>query len=112
MKTVKCFDVVNSVVEEAMNQLSKLWVLDLERLDILKQYCGVIDSVVDEFEGDSFEVEIDDITLEVHIEFACKRIEFNKKNRILLKLIGRSVSTQIKTTDDGMLALHFMFPSL
>ena len=34
-RVIKCFDVVNMVVEEGSNQFKPLWKVDQEKLDIL-----------------------------------------------------------------------------
>lgn len=60
---VKCFDVVSMVVDEATDQFSQLWKINKERYEILKQYCDVLDSLVEEFDGESFNVEVDDISM-------------------------------------------------
>ena len=52
-RVIKCFDVVNMVVEEGSNQFKPLWKVDQEKLDILHEYCDAIDGILKEFDGDS-----------------------------------------------------------
>mgnify|MGYP000399924802 FL=1 len=44
-RVIKCFDVVNMVVEEGSNQFKPLWKVDQEKLDILHEYCDAIDGI-------------------------------------------------------------------
>ena len=59
MAFVNCFDVVSMVVEEATSQFAPLWKLNKESNKILEQYCSVIDSLAEEFGGESFDVTSD-----------------------------------------------------
>ena len=62
-RVIKCFDVVNMVVEEGSNQFKPLWKVYQEKLDIFHEYCDAIDGILKEFDGDSIDVDIDDIKM-------------------------------------------------
>ena len=53
----KCFDVVSMVVDEATAQFAPIWRPNNEKLRILKQYCGVLDSLAEGFGGVAFAAE-------------------------------------------------------
>ena len=112
MGFVKCFDVVSMVVEEASNQFSPLWEINKESLDILKQYCSVIDSLAEEFDGESFDVEIDDIKMTIGITLECSDITIEYSSHNFYKLAQRSNSVTFSVSEDGNLNVKFVFPSV
>lgn len=109
---VKCFDIVSMVVEEATNRFSPLWEINKERYDILRQYCDVLDSLVTEFNGESFEVEVDDINMTIAITMECNEITIESKNHMYYSLAQRTTSFGFSVSDDGLLCAKFVFPSI
>lgn len=112
MDVIKCFDVVSMVVEDATEKFKPLMRLNKERMDILKQYCDAIDSLSEEFDGESFEVEVDEITMEVTLALTCGEIIIEDSNHIFYELIKRSTRYIFSTSKDGELMVKFVFPSL
>lgn len=112
MGFVKCFDAVSMVVEEASKQFSPLWELDTESYDILKQYCSVIDSLAEEFDGESFDVSVDDIKMTIGIALECPDIVIESTSHNFYKLAQRSNSVSFSVTEDGNLNVEFTFPSV
>lgn len=109
MKKTKCFEVVDSVLEIANKNFAPLWRPDLRDRDILRQYCDAIDEVVDEFDGTCFEVNVDEISMYIHVELTCREITLRKGN--LLAVIERSIETKIVKRGDEF-GIHFVFPSI
>ena len=112
MQSVKCFDVVSMVVTEASNRFSPLWKLDEERYDILQQYCEVIDRLSDEFDGESFEVEVDEIAMTVSIKLECRDMVIESKEHSFYDLVERALSIGFSASEDGNLCVTFVFPSV
>lgn len=111
-RIVTCFDVVSMVVEEATNQFSPVWELDDEKFKILGQYCGVIDSLAKEFDGESYDVEIDDIKMDIIISLECQDITIENHQHKYYELISRAKSFGFSTTENGNLSVNFVFPSV
>lgn len=109
---VKCFDAVSMVVEEANNQFSPLWKLDKEKYRILEQYCQVIDALSDEFEGISYDVEIDDIAMTIAITLECKDISIQQQSHKYYALAQRAIVFGFSTSEDNNLNVRFVFPSV
>lgn len=109
---VKCFDAVSMVVEEANNQFSPLWKLDKEKYRILEQYCQVIDALSDEFEGVSYDVEIDDIAMTIAITLECKDISIQQQSHKYYALAQRAIVFGFSTSEDNNLNVRFVFPSV
>lgn len=112
MSFVKCFDAVEMVVEEANKQFAPIWKMNKERYKILKQYCDVIDSLSSEYNGESYEVEIDDIAMTVAITMDCDDMIVDQQNHKFTTLAQRTVSIGFSVSEEGKLAVKFVFPSL
>lgn len=112
MNFVKCFDAVKMVVDEANKQFAPIWKMNEERFEILQQYCGVIDKLSSECEGESYEVEIDDIAMTVAITMDCSDMIVDYNRHDFLSLAERTVSIGFSVSDENRLAIKFVFPSL
>jgi hypothetical protein len=110
--SVKCFDVVSMVVEEATDRFSPLWKVDNDNYSILRQYCSAIDSISNEFDGESFEVSIDEINMTISITLECSDIVVDTTNCRFCELLKRAISTSFSTSKEGNLNLTFKFPSI
>ena len=109
---LKCFDIVDMVVEEANNQFAPIWKLDKERYDILKQYCNVIDNIANEHNGESYQVDIDDIAMTIAITMECLDMVVDSDDNEFLAIAQRAISVSFSASDEGKLAIKFIFPSL
>lgn len=109
---VKCFDVVSMVVDEATKQFAPIWSVNDEKLRILEQYCGVLDSLAEEFDGESFDVEVDDISMTISIQMECQDITIESKKHKYYSLAQRAIAFGFSTTDNGLLNVKFVFPSI
>ena len=112
MAFVNCFDVVSMVVEEATKQFAPLWKLDKECNRILEQYCSVIDSLAEEFGGESFDVTVDDIAMTITIVMECEDITILSPAHHFYKLAERSVELGFSVSENGRLNVRFVFPSV
>lgn len=113
MSFINCFNVVSSVVEEANERFSPRWRLDQERYQILEQYCSVIDALIEEFDGESIEVSVDeDITMCVAIVLECPELTIQSKEHKFYDLIQRCIAFSFSQSDEENLEIKFIFPSL
>lgn len=112
MSFVKCFDVANMVIEDANERFNPLWKINAERLNIFKGYCDAVDSLSKEFDGESFEVEVDEITMEVTVVLECDEVIIEKDDHILYELAKRTVRYGFSVSEDGNLLVKFVFPGL
>lgn len=112
MSFAKCFDVVSMVVDEATNQFSPLWVVDKEKYEILKQYCSTIDSLADEYDGESIDVEVNEIDMTVSIILECADVTVQNDNHIFYELVKRACSLGFSVSENGNLNVKFIFPSV
>lgn len=113
MGDVKCFDVVSMVVEEANERFGSLWKVDESKQDILCQYCDAIDEIADEFDGESYDVEVDEITMSIKIILECGDMLIKDKNHVIYKLFDRSIRFGFSVSEEEhMLCVMFEFPSI
>lgn len=52
----------------------------IRKLDILHEYCDAIDGILKEFDGDSIDVDIDDIKMTICITVECEDLTIESKN--------------------------------
>ena len=112
MSFVKCFDVANMVIEDASERFKPLWRINTERLGILEEYCNAIDALSREYGGESFEVEVDEITMEVTVALECDEIVIENYHHVLYELVKRTVRYGFAVSEDGNLLVKFVFPGL
>lgn len=109
---VKCFDMVSIVVEEATERFSPLWKVNDERYDILRQYCDVLDALAKELDGESFDVEVDEIKMTISISMECRDMVIESKDHNYCKLAERALAFGFSVSEDGLLCVKFVFPSV
>lgn len=111
-KNIRCFDVVSMVTDEATSQFAPLWKANNEKIEILKQYCEVIDLLAEEFGGESFDVEVDDIAMTITIQMECQDMTLESQRHKYYSLAQRAISFGFSVTDEGLLNVKFVFPSI
>ncbi len=112
MSFVKCYDAVSMVLEEATKRFSPLWKVDEEKNKILIQYCGVIDALSDEFDGESFGVNIDEISMNIEITLECQEISIDSSKHLFYSLISKCVSFEVSSSTDELIYVKFVFPGI
>lgn len=112
MSFIKCFDAASMVIEDATERFKPLWCIDDEKLNVLKQYCDAIDLLSKEFDGESFEIEVDEITMEISIALECGEIVIESDNHILYDLAKRAVKYGFSPSTKDTLLIKFIFPSI
>lgn len=112
MNFVKCFDVFNMIFDDANERFAPLWKPSEKNMLILQQYCSVIDQLSKEFIGIYFDISVDEITMEIHIELGCRDISSKRGTQMLLELASQGISFKIYPEKSDLLGLHFMFPSI
>lgn len=110
--SIQCFDVASEVIEEATNRFKPIMKLNTENLDIFKQYCEIIDGYANEFDGESFDINVDKNTMEITVALRCRTFIIEAADHVFYELIKRTVRYSFSTDDDGDLIVKFVFPSL
>lgn len=113
MAKIKCYDVVDSVIEEATKRFGPLYKENEESKKILKQYCEAIDKIIDDISGNSIEVEVDEIKCTITIAIGCDEVIVYPEDDLFYKLAERAVSIGFyPDEDDGAMVFELVFPSI
>lgn len=108
----KTFDVASMVLEEANQRFAPIWEPDKEKLDILKQYCEAIDTLIEEFDGESLDIEVDETQMTICVQLECEDITIETQRHRYYDLIQRSVSFGFSSTENDTVVLKLVFPSI
>lgn len=110
---VKCFDILDMVIQEATDRFSPVLVLNKNYYDVLKEYCSIIDSLSDEFDGIAYSVEVDEITGAISIELECGDVTIKNQNHIFYSIVRRTTSFGVASNPESEdLIVKFVFPSV
>ena len=107
------FDIVSMVLDVANERFAPFFSPVEERVKILRQYCGEIDKLLEERDGEEFECEIDENDHTVHIGFTVMDIVAdNPKTDSFPQLVSRANSVEILPAGEETIRIRFVFPSL
>lgn len=112
MAFVSCFDIVSEVVDEATSQFAPLWKQNKESMRILEQYCSVLDSIAEDFRGEAFEVEVDDIAMTIAVTMECPDIIIESATHKFFTIAQRAKAVGFSVSENGNLNIKFIFPSV
>jgi len=112
--SVKSFDYTKMVLDEATEKFSKFsWDLNEKKVDILKDYCDAIDEVLRATDGESFEVEVDEDTMNIYMTLSCANVVMESEEDKLYKLIDRALVVSFAAAKDCYhVLIRFTFPSV
>lgn len=109
---VKCFDAVSMVVEEMTKELP-LYFLNEEKMDILSEYCEIIDTFAERFSVESVGAEVDlDNQIVISLDCDDSIVSYNPSKDVLTQLFDRAVSVSFSTTNGENVVMKFVFPSV
>ena len=103
MSEIKTYDVASMLIDEAVEQFGRLWVVTEQKMNELKAICEDLDAVIDEFECESADMSINDDTLDMIIELTCFDMVFsNPGHGAFLSLIRRVNSFGFASDGDSI----------
>lgn len=113
MNRIKCFDIVDMVLQDATLQFSPVWMENTEKKNVLKEYCNALDKICEEFNGEAFEVEVDENDMTISIKMFCYEMTIESKRHLFYELVRRSklLDFEYDQEDDNM-SIRFVFPSI
>lgn len=110
---IKCFDILDTVIQEATERFSPVLALNEAHYNVLKEYCSVIDSLSDEFEGVAYTVEVNDINGSISIELECGDVTIKNQNHVFYSLARRTTSFSVTSNPENEdLIVKFEFPGV
>lgn len=110
--SVKCFDVAEMVINEANERFAPLWKVNDEDLDVFREYCEAVDTLAEEFDGESYEVEVDELNMNITVALECDEIEITSPDHVFYDLLERAVAVAMSASGPDTMKVKFTFPSL
>lgn len=108
---ITCYDAVSMVTDEATAQFGFLWKVNKSRQDELKCSCELIDNLAEECGGISYEVDVDDITMEISVAIECEELVVKSKDNVFYELLGKIKRLKFCSTEDN-LCIKLTFDSI
>ena len=108
---IKCFDVVNMVVEEATNRFAPIWKINEEHYNVLQSYCDIIDSIARFNDAESFDVEVSEVDMTIKIVIESPDL-VSDENDSFTELIRHTVGFGFSASEEGLLRTKLVFPSI
>lgn len=112
MGSITCYDVVRIMLDEATKQFSPAFKEDSERKRRVERYCDWITIISDEFGGESYDIEIDDVTMDISVSLTCKEIETTEQTPALYMLLSKAKSVKLMAVDDTYIKIKFVFTGI
>lgn len=107
------YDIASMVIEDANKKFAPSYIIQQDRLDIFRQYCDVFDKMLKEFNGETFEVSVDEITMRVKIEIGIDDLTVDSDDRrIYTELLARAISFSFHVGTESPMLVKLEFPSL
>ena len=108
------YGIFEMVLDEANSRFAPIFKPNAERLSILKEYCCVIDQMIEENGGETFEVDIDENNMAIHMAIGLKEIiDEDPKHSRFLQVIQRATAFKVKNDKENeQLVVYLTFPSV
>lgn len=111
---IKCFDVASISIEGATESFKPDWKLNSTKLKIFESYCSSCDKIIREFDGLSFEFDVDNETKDIIISMSFEQISIGGKNHYLYELFRNAKNCVVDMLDDnsGCFKITMSFPPI
>ena len=106
--SIKCFEIVSMVTDEASDQFGSLLTVNIEKKKELKEICDMIDVIADDFNGISYEVDIDDETTDITICLTCNEFETDSSNNAFLSILNHAKKVGFKSDNGNKIQMEFV----
>ncbi|GEM_PF-5184299 len=109
---INCFDAVSLVVDEYTKEVYPMWRINGEKQEQLSNICDCIDSIIEEFEGEGLEAEIDENSKSIGIKIKCPDITIYSNKHTLYDILNNSTSFSFSRINDDLMMLEITFPGI
>lgn len=107
------FDIAEAVLSAKSEEIKSDFLVNYDKLDILREYCEAIDIFVENHDGDSVAVSVtDDMKVSISINIEDFVYESRFKPPVYLDLMERADSIKFTNLGDERLGVEFIFPSI
>lgn len=112
MGNITCYDAVGIMLDEATKQFSPVFKEDSEKKRKFERYCDWITLISDGFGGEAYDIEIDDVTMDISIALTCKEIETSKQTPVFYMLLSKAKNVELTAVDDTYIKISLVFPGI
>ena len=111
---IKSFDVLETVIDEASKQFGIGWKINQDYYHAIKTYCEIFDNVMYQYNAIAFDVEVDDISMDIIIGMVCPDATVTPQDTIMLRLMELAKEYRISSSssEDNSLEFKFVFSSI
>lgn len=108
---IKCYEVVSMVTDEATSQFGSLWRVNEIRQNELERNCELIDRLAEECNGISYDVDVDDITMDVSVAIEFDELIVESKDSVFYELLEKAKRLKLGSSDTN-LCIKLSFDSI
>lgn len=112
MESVRCYDVVKMVLDEATEQFGSLMRENEEERTMIENCCSIIDELSVKFGGVSYEAGVEDKTLEIIISLVCEEFETDAVSSGFCELFNHTKKIKFSSENDEMIKIEFIFEGI
>lgn len=113
MEKQTCYTWVENVIEMARDDFAGALVLDEEKFASLRSTCMMIDEMMDEFECESYDVQVEYETQNLVISFSClDMVMENGRNHKFFHVAKRATSLNVVPENEDCMTVSFIFGGL
>lgn len=107
-----CYEIAEPMIARATERFAPGFIEDTDRKQMFERYCHAFDQMMDEFDAESFSVEIDDDDMTVALSFESMEFIVSGKQHLFLQFMERSVEFSVYWVDTCTAGVKFTFPSI
>lgn len=108
---IKCYEVVSMVTDEATSQFCSLWRVNKIRQNELERNCELIDKLAEDYNGISYDVDVDDITMEISVAIEFDELIVESKDSVFYELLEKVKRLKFSSSDTN-LCIKLSFDSI
>lgn len=112
MSFIKCYDIVEQVINVVTERYSGQIVEDSQKKSVIKKYCDEIQRISDEFDGVSYSVDVDEKSMDIEISLVCEDMESNKNDVEFVDMVKNSKEINVSYYDDDHYKIKFVFEGI
>ncbi len=112
MGSIRCYEAVEIILDKATKQFSPAFKEDSEEKRKFERYCDWITLISDEFSGEAYDIEIDDITMDISVALTCKEIETTAQTPVFYMLLSKAKNVKLTAVDDTHIKINLVFPGI
>lgn len=109
---IKCYDILQMVLEEACKRFAPQLQPDEARLHELEAYCGWIDRLLETNEGEEFSCEIDEVSGAILLSAVLGDLIVKPGEDSFLHLTKATSEIKMEWESEESIRVNFSFPSI